>query len=89
MAADVEPVNWQRIPTPSRFVHEPNPRVIYFSVDYGGLNGNGHNANHQNYRNVQQAATGRPDIGSIHILDTTRFREKTLRCAAVGIPPPV
>jgi hypothetical protein len=66
-------IKWEDFPTPPRFVHQPNQKVLYFSLDYAKTNGHG-NGHHTNGH-----ANG----------EAQHFREKTLRCAAVGVPQPM
>nr|CRZ21968.1 Bm8012 [Brugia malayi] len=55
-------IDWSTIPTPPRFIHEPNDPTIYFTLE-STQTSNGHNLDYLKERTLRCIADGNPSPG--------------------------
>jgi len=72
----VPPLDWSRIHAPPSFVHELNPRIIYFPLEFKSPNGHSIGNGNGGHHSVVEHEHHR------------HYRERTLHCAASGNPAP-
>ncbi|EFO13993.2 hypothetical protein LOAG_14533 [Loa loa] len=57
-------IDWSTIPTPPRFIHEPNDPTIYFTLE-STQTSNGHNLDYLKERTLRCIANGNPSPGNV------------------------